>query len=70
MIEGKNFGGKVLICLINFKMLNTYSNEDVRLAVGSMAAGFLRKDGNVRYIDGVFEKVTQKECENRNWNKY
>lgn len=70
MIEGKDFLGKVLRCLINFKMLNTHSNEDVRLAVGSMAVEFLRKDASVRCIDGVLEKVTHEECGNRNWNKY
>lgn len=43
MIDGKDFGGKISRCLINFKMLNKYSNEDVRLAVGSMAVEFLRK---------------------------
>lgn len=65
MINGKDFGGKVSKCLINFKMLYKYSNEDVRLAVGSMAVEFLRKDGSVHCIDGVLE-VTHKECGNNN----
>lgn len=49
MIDAKDFWGEVSRCLTHFRMLNKYSNEDVRLALGFKAVDLLRKDGVVCY---------------------